>query len=461
MDTPSVQHHFNLTAKDYDFWKQKARYYYSQLKQLFGEFIPQGSRVLDLGCGTGDILASVQPKVGIGVDISQEMIKRARTKHPHLIFKCEDIYTLTPKGRLDAVIMADVVDHLPDISQALSAVRKILQPQTRVVISTINPVWEPILDLGEKLGQKMPEGPHNWVIHEDLTNLIELAGYRIEKKGFRVLIPKNIPMIADWVNNNLQALGPLKRLGAVQYFVCKKVSIKERKKLSCTVVIPAHNEADNLKNCLSRIPPMGSKTETIVVDDGSTDNTAAVVRAMAKQNRSIKLISFSQNRGKALAVKAGFDAAKGQVLVILDADMSVPPEELTYCYDVIASGQADFVNGTRMVYPMENQAMRQLHLFGNKVFSSIFSWLLGQRVTDTLCGTKALLKKDYRHITMGTEPWGDFDLLFGAAKLHLKIKEFPVHYKRRVAGESKMRTFSHGSRLLLMCLKGIWELKLS
>lgn len=460
MQTSAVQKHFEVMAPNYDKWKKKAWYYHGQLKQLCRKFIPPNKRVLEVGCGTGDILAAMQPRVGVGVDISQKMVRRARKKYLDLKFYRQDLYRLRLKQEFDYIVLVDVIDHLPDIFLALQQIKQLCAPRTRVVLTTINPVWEPVLDLAEKLGLKMPEGPHNWVPHDDLQNLLELAGFGIETSGFSVLVPKYIPRLSDYLNQKVGRWGWWQKLGAVQYFVCRKRPVSPLGDLSCSVVIPALNERANIRQCIKRVPAMGrGQTQIVVVDDGSTDNTFRVVEQMMKSDKRLSLVRLPKNLGKVWAVKAGFDVAKGDVMMILDADMAVPPEELKFFHQLIARGMAQFVNGTRMVYPMEQQAMRQLNLWGNKVFGIIFSWILGQRVTDTLCGTKALLKKDYRKINLGSEPWGDFDLLFGAAKLKLKIKEFPVHYKRRRAGESKMRIFKHGLRLLLMCFKGMGELK--
>jgi glycosyltransferase involved in cell wall biosynthesis len=230
--------------------------------------------------------------------------------------------------------------------------------------------------------------------------------------------------------------------------------------MSCSVIIPCYNEAGNIVDCLRRIPKMGSFTEVIVVDDGSSDGTAAMVNADLNPEVTIKLISNKVNRGKGHAVREGFDRATGDVLMILDADMAVMPEELPRFLRIIEDGVADFVNGTRVIYPMESKSMPVLNYFGNKCFSIILSWIMQQRVSDTLCGTKAMLRKDYKRITLQDASWGDFDLLFGAAKLCLKIRELPVHYKIRKAGESKMKAFRHGWILLRVCLRGFAELRL-
>lgn len=461
MNANSVRNHFNKYASTYDYWKNKAWVYHDEVKLLYKENVSPNKQVLEIGCGTGDILASVNPKIGVGVDISGEMIKLARRRHSELVFKKQDASDLNLKQKFDYIILSDVIDYLPDIYNTMKKVAEVCKRNSRVIISTTNPLWEPVLKLAEKIGQKMPDGPRNWLPHQDLINILELSGFRVEKANFRVLLPKHIPIFSNLLNRSIENLGLLRHFGVIQYFVLKKIPPTHTANLSCSVIIPAFNEQDNLEACVHRIPKIAQETEVIIVNDGSTDKTEEVAKQLAKKHRRVRQITYYPNRGKVWAVKEGFDSAKGDVIMILDADMAVPPEELIYFYQLLAKNIADFINGTRMVYPMENQAMRYLNLWGNRVFSAIFSWILTQRVTDTLCGTKALLKKDYLKIKMGTEPWGDFDLLFGAAKQKLKIAEFPVHYKRRVAGESKMRTIQHGFMLLKMCLIGIYKLKLS
>jgi len=426
--------------------KRRSPYYYLQLKKVFKELVPPKKRVLEIGSEAGEILSWLKPQFGVDIVEDKHLISQIGKKHPQLF---------------DYIILPDVIDHSANVFATLRSVRKACRAHTRVVIAMINPTWEPVLRAAEKLGWKRQEELHNWLLANDLVNLIELAGFKVNKSGSKILLPKDIPIISDFLNNNVSKLGFFGRLGIVQYFVCKKTTQKRKRSLGCSVVIPAFNEADNIARCIKRIPRVGSRTEIIVVDDGSTDDTKKRVKRVMLKDSRVRLFSHRNNRGKVWAVKTGFDNATGEVLMILDADMSVPPEELPFFHQLIALGQAGFVNGTRMVYPMENQAMRYLNQWGNKVFSTMFSWILNQRVTDTLCGTKVLLKKHYEKITLGTEPWGDFDLLFGAAKQKLKIVEFPVHYKRRVAGESKMRALRHGWQLLRMSLKGIYELKLN
>lgn len=439
MKSEEIKEHFNRIAGDYDYWKKKNNYYYSQLKNFYASVIPKGKDVLEVGCGTGDILNSVSPRIGVGVDVSENMVEIAKSKHPNLSFVAGSMEGLSFEEKFDYVIMADVIEHLSDIWAVLGALKKVLKENGEVVITIINPVWRPLLFLAEKIRLKMPEGPINFVFSADIANLAELLGFRIKEKGRPFL----------------------KNLCLTQHLVLKAGKEEVKKKdLSCSIIVPCHNEAGNLERCVRRIPKIGRLTEIIVVDDGSTDETKRIAEKLSEE-MGIKLIAYFPKRGKGFAVKTGFRAAAGDVLIILDADMSVDPEELPRFFIPLNEGRAQFVNGTRMIYPPSKQAMSCLHLCGNKVFSFILSWLMHQRITDSLCGTKVLLREDFhKKIRMEHCPWGDFDLLFGSTKANLKIVEMPVHYKRRESGQSKMKTFKHGFLLLCMCFRGFVELKL-
>lgn len=230
--------------------------------------------------------------------------------------------------------------------------------------------------------------------------------------------------------------------------------------LTCSVVIPCYNEVDNVGDAIRRIPAMGLYTEVIVVDDGSTDGTGDAVRRLLPHHSHLRLISYTSNRGKGYAVKRGFEAARGDILLILDADLSVPPEDLPRFVEPLVAGKARFVNGTRLVYPSEPGAMGMVNKIGNHIFSRILSLLIGHPITDSLCGTKALFREDFVRISMQDTSWGDFDLLCGAALLNLPLVEVPVHYRRRVVGTSKMRPFKHGLILLKVCAGWFVKLKL-
>jgi glycosyltransferase involved in cell wall biosynthesis len=224
-----------------------------------------------------------------------------------------------------------------------------------------------------------------------------------------------------------------------------------------SVVIAARNEAGNINAIFERTPQMGRATELLFVEGHSRDDTyAAIEQEIASHPATPSRLLRQSGIGKADAIRAGFDAATGDILMILDADLTVPPEDLPRFYEALRSGRGEFINGVRLVYPMEKQAMRGLNFLGNKFFSWAFTSLLGQPIKDTLCGTKVLWKKDYERIAAGRsyfgdfDPFGDFDLIFGAAKLNLKIVDLPIRYRERTYGTTNISRWKHGMLLMRM-----------
>ncbi|MFC2155024.1 glycosyltransferase [Acidobacteriota bacterium] len=464
MGKQAIKDHFESIAHDYDKWKQKNHYYHDLLKEFFKENVKPADKVIEFGCGTGDVLDAVDAKRKVGLDIAEEMIKRAREKYPGITFQQHDCETVFPgAGEFDVAILADIIDHVTDILKLYTAVNRSLKIGGRMCISSVNPIWSPVFDLAERLGRKMPEGEHNFVPNRFLIEFLKLRGFRFVSRGARFLVPRKIPFVSNPINRIAPKIPLINRFCIIQTIIAEKVEDwREEYKtdLSCSVVIPCFNEEANIEECIARVPGMGKWTEVIVVDDGSSDNTAEKVRRIMKQNDRVRLISYSPNHGKGYAVKQGFDNAKGDIIMILDADMTVMPEEFPLFFRPVADGTADFANGTRMIYPQEKQAMRFLNQIGNFFFGATLSWLLSRDISDTLCGTKALKRMDYANIHMGADKWGDFDLLFGAAENKLRIVEIPVHYKARTGGESKMNPIKHTLVLLKVCLIWFFRLKL-
>lgn len=242
---------------------------------------------------------------------------------------------------------------------------------------------------------------------------------------------------------------------------------REASPFSCSVIVPCRNEIGNVDELVRRLPPLGTETELIFVDGASTDGTPQRIEEIIRDHPDldIKLLHQWGGGGKAAAVYQGFDAAKGEVMVILDADMTVAPEDLPRFYLALAEGVGTFANGTRFIYPMQMGAMPGANNLGNRVFSALLSWLIGTRISDTLCGTKALFKRDWLRVSAARplfgehDPWGDFDLLLGAAHAGLRVVDVPIRYGARVAGESKMRPLQHGVALGRTCLAGVRHLK--
>ena len=452
---------FDALAPCRDRLKARHRYYYRQLSAFLQFVVPAGKRVLEVGCGTGDLLNAVKPAIGVGMDFSLAMLKVARQKYPRLHFVQSDAHCPALAGRFDYIILSDLVGDLDDVQEVFACLRSLAGPETRLIVTYYNYLWEPVLKLAERLGLKSPQNTQNWLPVEDIEGFLTLAGFTTIRKGYRLLFPLYIPGLSWLCNSVLAYLPGLRRLCLTQYVIARADREQaDRREYSCSVIVPCRNEAGNIADIVKRTPTLGTGTELIFVDGNSSDGTVERVQeeiARCRGPHTIRLIHQGEGRGKGDAVRKGFEAATGEVLMILDADITVDPEALPRFYNVIADGHGEFVNGSRLVYPMERQAMRVLNLLGNKVFSMIFTWLLEQRLRDTLCGTKALLKRDYEKIKTGRsyfgefDPFGDFDLLFGAAKLNLKIVEVPVRYRDRTYGETKIKRFRHGLLLLRMC----------
>ncbi len=460
---------FDQLAPTRDAWKARNPTYHREVERLCRFLIPGGASVLEIGCGTGDLLRALRPRRGLGIDLSPRMVEIARNKYPDLEFAVGDVEALAIDEKFDYVLLSDLVGHLDDVWLAFRNLHRVCHPATRIVVTYYNYLWEPVLRAAERVGLKARQAFQNWLPPQDLTNLAVITGFEPVKQGYWLLLPARIPLVTPLANRILAHLPGLRRLDLVHYLVARPTQpASPVRPLSCTVVIPCRNEVGNIAETVSRIPSMGSGTDVIFVDGDSTDGTPKEIEAAIQRLRGIRQIQLIRQvpaTGKGDAVRRGFAAATGDIIMILDADLSVMPEDLPKFFLTLAECRGEFVNGSRLVYPMERQAMRHLNLLANKIFGMLFSWLLEQRIRDTLCGTKALSRADYQRIAANRavfgdfDPFGDFDLLFGAAKLNLKIVEMPVRYHERTYGKTKIRRFSHGWILLRMFLLAVRKLK--
>lgn len=494
--------YFDKISFERDYWINKNRYYHKSVEQLCQGIVRPDSALLVLGCGTGDILPALQanPATSLGVDLSNGMLEQARSKYPQYQFAtgdAEDLLKVEQLGdqlnppKFDYIILADVAGYLEDIEKCFRNLHPYCNFQTRLVVTHYNFLWEPILKFGEKTGLKMPQQTQNWLSMDDLRNILYLSDFDVEVDRSALLIPKKVPFVSNLLNQIAPHTPLLKELCLVQYFSARYRPLSEqqldrRQELTCSVIVPCRNEEGNIQAGVERVPQMGKHTEIIFVDGNSTDGTVPKIEDMIRLyagQKDIRLIHQLPKQGeleqteekrpdkmlklgKGDAVRKGFEAAKGDILMILDADLTVAPEDLPKFFWPLADGKAQFVNGCRLVYPMEDQAMRFVNMCGNKAFSLIFTWLLGQPVKDTLCGTKALLKRDYELIKANRayfgefDPFGDFDLLFGAARLKFRLVDMPIRYRRRTAGSSKVSVIKHGLLLVRMTLIGFEKFKL-
>ncbi|MCD6584940.1 MAG: glycosyltransferase family 2 protein, partial [Desulfobacteraceae bacterium] len=336
---------------------------------------------------------------------------------------------------------------------------KLCHPQTRLIINFYSNLWRIPLSIIKWLGKGADLLPQNWLAQNDVVNLLELSGFDVINGRSKILWPLQWFFLTSLCNRYLANVLPFRWFALTNFIVARPAQkdIGTEKLPSVSVVVAARNEAGNIEQIIKRVPPLGSRTQIVFVEGHSTDNTYETIEKAIKQHPDKQISLYRQpGKGKGDAVRLGFEKADGDILMILDADMTVPPEDLPRFVEAIASGKGEFINGVRLVYPMEDEAMRFFNIVGNKFFSLAFSWLLEQPIKDTLCGTKVMWKKDYQKLADNRsyfgdfDPFGDFDLLFGAAKLNLKIVEVPVRYRSRTYGDTNISRWRHGWMLLKM-----------
>jgi SAM-dependent methyltransferase len=448
-----------------EIWSRKLRWasartgYQKRLSAVYRAGIPRGQRILEIGCGTGDLLASLEPSFGVGIDFAHRAMRGARRQHPGLLLVEADAHALPIRTTFDVIILSDLANDLWDVQRVLEGLQDLIGPQTRILLNFFSHVWEVPLRVAARLGLAQATLRQNWVTREDVANLLRLTNLELVRHWPEVLLPVDIPLVTPFFNKVLARVWPFRFFAMSNFMAARpsKLPGQGEPKPSVSVVVPARNEEGNIEAIFRRLPAMGRATELLFVEGHSTDGTwSAILAAKARHPEMSCQVMQQTGVGKGDAVRLGFEKAHGDILMILDADVTVPPEDLSRFYEALVSRQGDFINGVRLVYPMEDQAMRTLNLAGNKFFSHAFSWLLGQPVRDTLCGTKVLWRKDYARIAATRsyfgdfDPFGDFDLLFGAAKLGLRIVDVPVRYRERTYGSTNISRWRHGWLLLRM-----------
>ncbi len=454
-------------ASSLDRWEPFRRYYQARLAEIYRFLVPPGMRVLELGCGQGDLLAALQPAYGVGVDLSPAMVQRARARHPQLRFLQGDAHQVDMQEKFDVIICSDLVNDLFDVQQVFRTVAGHCHPGTRVILNAYSRLWEFPRRMAEMLGLARSQLSQNWLTVEDISNLLYLANLEVISASSEILWPLRTPGLDYLCNRYLVKLWPIRWFGLTNFVIARpQPQPAEDRQPTVSVVVPARNEAGNIRNIFERLPKMGGETELIFVEGHSKDETyAAIQREMELHPSQRAQLHRQTGKGKGDAVRLGFAHAKGDVLMILDADLTVAPEDLPRFYEAWRTGRGEFINGVRLVYPMEKDAMRFFNLLGNKFFSLAFSWLLGQSIKDTLCGTKVMSRKHYEMIAANRsyfgdfDPFGDFDLIFGAARYRLKMVDIPIRYRERTYGETNIQRWRHGVLLLRMLLLALRRIK--
>jgi len=458
-----------ITGEEREKWIRRNAYYYKCLVAYLKFIIPKGASILEIGCGTGFLLEALQPAYGVGIDNAEALIEHARKIRGQYTYHLSNAEDFVMDETFDFILISDSVGDFHDVQKVFECVQLACTPQTRVIITATNFLWLPLLNLAEIIKLKMPQKRQNWLDISDIVNLLKLADFEVIDNSRRIIFPGYIPILSNFLNRIVGNLPLINQLGLVTCLVARSVIHHSKPAVEQTVsiVIPARNEKGNIESLVLRSPHMGLRTEIIFIEGNSSDGTWEEIQRVGQFYKDQLVIKWAQQtgKGKGDAVRKGFEMATGDILMILDADMTVPPEDLVKFYDAINSGKGEYINGTRLVYPMEDEAMRTLNLIGNKFFSLTFSWLLGQPLKDTLCGTKVLTRENYLKLAANRayfgnfDPFGDFDLIFGSAKLHLKFIEVPIRYKARTYGETNISRFRHGWILLKMTFFAMNKIK--
>jgi SAM-dependent methyltransferase len=446
--------------------KGPTRGYHRLIEAVHRSIVRPGASVLDVGSGNGDLLAAVEPASGVGIDVSAGMVELARARHPALRFDQAAGEDFALDETFDYVLLSDVVPYVDDLLALFQNVAEHSTPDTRIVVHSYSQLWRPVLALLELLRLKPRTPIRNWMTIGDVKNLMQLTGLEPITITRRILFPLKIPVLSPFLNGIVGPLPIIRHLTLTWWIVARKLPPEEPEELSVSIVVPARDEAGMIERIVSETPEIGSRCELIFVEGHSSDGTREEIERQIAAHPGREIVYFQQTgKGKGDAVRLGFERTKYDVLMILDADLTVRPQELPRFLEAVATGRAEFANGSRLVYGLEPGAMRFLNLLGNKAFSLVFSALLGQPVKDTLCGTKVLKRSRYEEIAAGRsyfgdfDPFGDFDLLLGAARLQMKIVDLPVRYQSRTYGDTKISRFRHGWLLVQMAVFAYRKLK--
>ncbi|MCX5921900.1 MAG: glycosyltransferase [Candidatus Dependentiae bacterium] len=455
-------------SKPFNYWLKKNKYYHQQVINFYRFVIPQGVSVLHVNCKNGYLLDAVKPSYGVGVDADELSIGTARERYANYAFYQGSLDTVGQHDPFDYVVLSLVTMETDDIQELLQSLRRLCHPGTRIIVDTYSYLWEPVLNITQKLGLRRPTVLKNWVSPHDLQNFLYIAGFEVVTKGRYMLMPTYIPLISTLCNAVLMHVPLVRNLCLNEWIIARPEAVTVKaEKVTVSVIVPCRNEKGNIEAAVLRCPEMGASTEIIFVEGNSKDGTLDEIKRVCALYPHRNVSWYVQDgKGKGDAVRKGFAHATGDILMILDADLTAPPEELPKFVDALVSGKGEFINGSRLIYGMESEAMRFLNLLANFFFGKLFSWLLDQKVKDTLCGTKVLWARDYKNIVANRhffgdfDPFGDFDLLFGAAKLNLKIIDMPVHYKNRTYGSTQIHRFTHGLILLSMSMLALKKFKI-
>jgi len=456
-----IREHFDQRPK----LTAAAKSYRRILAHYYNLLIPPSASVLEVGCGTGELLRLIGATERVGIDLSAEQIALARQQVSGAEFYVQTGETVTfPDRTFDYILISETTNLAADVQEMFQRLRSVAHGGTRLIINSYSSLWRPLIWLATQFGLRSKQPESSWLTKADLNALLHLSDWELIRSESRIICPVELFGMETILNRFLAPI--LWPFCFCIFCVARTRGTCKKLTRTVSVVIPARNEAGNIEAAVTRTPTMGEWTELIFVEGNSKDETWREIQRVnaSYPDRRIKILQQS-GKGKGNAVREGFAVAEGEILMILDADLTMPPEELPKFYEAIVNNRCEFANGSRLVYPMDKQAMPFLNLCANKTFSILFTWLLGQPIKDTLCGTKVLSRENYERIVINRayfgnfDPFGDFDLLFGASKLDLKIMDIPIRYKERVYGQTNIQRWKHGWLLLQMLLFAAAKLK--
>jgi len=395
------------------------------------------------------------------------LLSRIEARHTSAVSNDEPLPDLTDDRKRVAVLLNGTFNHHLDVEELLHSMKPKLARTSRLVIVAFNPYLQSLYRLAVSLNLKAGAMPTTFLTVTNLDSLCRLAGFQLVRMRPAGYMPFRLLGLGSLINRVLPAIPLLRHLSIATVIVLRPL-VDDQTRASVSVIIPSRNERGNIEPAVRRLPDLGSEVEIVFVEGHSTDGTwEEILRVRDAYAKTHRIVALQQSgQGKADAVRIGFEHATGDLLTILDADLTMPPELLPRFIDAYRNGVADFINGNRIVYPMEGGAMRFLNRLGNVFFAKALTWILGVRLGDCLCGTKLVRRDDYARMVAWRrefgdfDPFGDFELLFPAAMLGIGLADVPIRYRARTYGSTQIRRFRHGLMLLKMTLVGFFRVKL-
>ncbi len=439
----------------------KHNYYHKETQGYFELMIPPNQKILVIGVDAKQILDSLVPSKGVMVILDPSNLSNASVFHDgsyecHTGFQMDEIV-----GNFDYIIIHHALSLCEDIGSFVMKLIEFCNPSTRIIVSCHNYLWKPLLRIGEKLGLKREGGLEIMLSGTDINNILSASGFQLISTTRTMLFPCHalgIGPVLNWIGKLLPFIDWLKINLFQKYRLLPAVPSDQKESL--TVCLTCRDEKENIEPLVKAIPRLTDEQEILFVEGHSIDGTHEEIYRVMKlyPEKNIRVIS-QPGIGQGDAIREGFSRATGSIIILLEADMTSPPENIRYVYESMRLRYAEFMEGSRFIYPISRKAMPYLNQIGNWCFSFFFSWLFWRQITDVMSGIKAIRKEDFEKILVRwnswgiDDPFGDFELLFGAMRLGLKSSEQPIHYHPRTYGSSKTRVFYHGYILTRMALK--------